>query len=111
MKTVVGTTLLALMLSGTAFAAAPEAYDKQCKSCHGADGAGVEARAKILKIDPQKLNLGRAENASATRDEQKKILLEGKDKMPAYAKKLKPEEVDPVLDYAISLGKALREKK
>lgn len=112
MKKLLGITLASLMFTGSvALAEAPAAYDKHCKSCHGADGAGNADKAKMLKIEPEKLNLGRAESASITKDEAKKITLEGKGKMPSYEKKLKPEEVDPVVDHALSLGKALREKK
>lgn len=112
MKTLLGVTLASLMMTGSiALAEAPPAYDKHCKSCHGADGAGNPDKAKMLKIEPEKLNLGRADAASLTKDEAKKITLEGKGKMPSYAKKLKPEEVDPVVDHAMELGKALREKK
>jgi hypothetical protein len=45
-----------------------------------------------------------------TRDELKTRLLAGKGKMPAYEKKLQPADVDPVLDYAIELAKAIRGK-
>ena len=83
-------------------------YDKLCKSCHGVDGRGVAAKAATLKIEPEKLNLGRAEVKDVSRDDQRKFLLEGKEKMPAYAKKLKPEEVDPLLDLAMALGEKIR---
>jgi mono/diheme cytochrome c family protein len=86
-------------------------YDKMCKSCHGADGAGNPARAKMLKIDEAKLNLGREESAKLTRDDLKKVLLDGKEKMPAYGKKLKPDEVDPMVDLVTELAKTLRDKK
>jgi mono/diheme cytochrome c family protein len=112
MRKLIGMTLVSLMLSSSvALAEAPAAYDKHCKSCHGVDGAGNPDKAKTLKLDPEKLNLGRAESANLTRDEAVKITLEGKSKMPSYQKKLKPEEVDPVVDHAMALAKALREKK
>ena len=85
-------------------------YDKMCASCHGADGKGNEGKAKMLKIDAATLNLGRPESAGVSRDELKTRLLQGKAKMPAYEKKLAPADVDPVLDYAIELAKAIRGK-
>jgi mono/diheme cytochrome c family protein len=97
--------------SGAASAQAVDAkavYKKLCASCHGPDGRGNPAKAKILKIDPKLLDLGRPESANLTRDQLKTILLKGKNKMPAYEKKLKPAEVDPVLDFAIELAKAIR---
>lgn len=117
---IVGVSVTAAVLLGCAVVSAEESapapdpaklqaqYDKLCKSCHGADGRGVATKATVLKIDAEKLNLGRAEVKDVPRDEQRKILLEGKEKMPAYAKKLKPEEVDPLLDLAIKLGDEIR---
>jgi len=91
--------------------AAKAAYDKMCASCHGADGKGNPDKAKALKVDANLLNLGRPESKDFTRDKLKEILLNGKDKMPGYAKKLKPAEVDPVLDYTLGLAKAIRGEK
>ena len=87
-------------------------YDKQCASCHGADGKGNANRAKMLKLDATKLDLSRAEAQGQSVDEKKTVLVEGKGKMPAYGKKLKPEEVEAVLNYAMALagGKAAGEK-
>lgn len=89
-----------------AHAAIQARYDKLCKSCHGADGKGNAAKAKTLKIDATKLDLTRAEAANLTKEERRKILLEGKEKMPAYAKKLKPEEVDAMVEFVEGLRTA-----
>jgi mono/diheme cytochrome c family protein len=94
--------------AGSDASAGKALYDKNCASCHGADGRGTAAKAKVLKIEPELLNLGRAETAKLTRDDQKKVLLSGKGKMPAYQKKLKATDVDPVLDYALHLAAAIR---
>jgi cytochrome c6 len=104
--------LLAAVLSipALAFADGKATYDKSCASCHGADGTGNASRAKMLKIDAATLNLGRPESAKLTRDELKEVVVTGKGKMPAYGKKLKAEEIDPVLDHALSLAKAIRGK-
>jgi len=85
-------------------------YEKNCQSCHGADGRGNAEKAASLKIDPKVLDLGRQESANLTRDELKAIFLEGKDKMPAYKRKIKGPDQDPVLDYAQELARALRGK-
>jgi cytochrome c5 len=87
-------------------------YEKLCSSCHGSDGRGNPEKAKSLKIDPKLLNLGRPDVAGIDRAKLRTILLEGKDAMPAYGngKKLKPPDVDPVLDHAISLAEAARRK-
>jgi cytochrome c5 len=36
-------------------AAGKAVYDKACKSCHGADGAGNPAIAKMMKVDMRDL--------------------------------------------------------
>jgi mono/diheme cytochrome c family protein len=77
-----------------------------CKSCHGENGRGVAAKATVLKIEPKLLDLARPEAATLTLDERREALLHGKGKMPAYGKKLKPEEIDPLLAYAAELAKA-----
>ena len=86
-------------------------FEKMCASCHGADGRGNAEKAATLKLDAALLNLGRPESAKIARDELKKILLEGKEKMPKYGKKLKADEQDPVLDYAMQLATEIRGKK
>jgi mono/diheme cytochrome c family protein len=106
--------LLAFVIAFPAAASAEDAkpaYDKMCASCHGADGTGNPAKAKVLKIDPELLNLGRPEAAGLSRDELKDRLLNGKAKMPAYAKKLKAEQVEPMLDYVMQLAAAIRGEK
>jgi mono/diheme cytochrome c family protein len=83
-------------------------YDKMCATCHGADGRGSEAKAKALKLDPEKLNLGRDEVAKQTRDEKRAITAKGAGKMPGYEKKLDAAELDAVIDYTMQLIAAIR---
>lgn len=110
---------LALALLAAALLLAPPAradlsaegiYQRRCASCHGADGSGNVKKAKALKIDAALLTLGRLE-ADMPRDVLRQILLEGKNDMPAFKNKLKPSEVDPLLDYTIRLGRTLRGNK
>src|SRR5262245_33450735 len=110
MKRLMLAVVLLLPAAGLA-ADAKATYDKTCASCHGADGKGNPDKAKVLKIDAALLNLGRPEGKDLSRDQLKQILLDGKEKMPAYGKKLKPDHVDPVLDYTSGLAKALRGEK
>lgn len=101
-----------LTLSSLAVGADPPGkpkYDKLCASCHGVDGKGDAAKAAVLKVDPSVLNLGRQETAGASRDDLKTILLDGKGKMPAFAKKLSAADADAVLDYAIQLAQTIRQ--
>lgn len=111
---------LALALLAVALLLAPPAqadlsaaegiYQRRCASCHGADGSGNAKKAKALKIDAALLTLGRPE-ADMSHDVWRQILLEGKNDMPAFKNKLKPSEVDPLLDYTIRLGRARRGNK
>jgi len=55
------------------------AYDKSCKSCHGADGTANPAIAKMMKVEMR--NLQSAEVQAASDDEMKKIIVDGKGKM------------------------------
>lgn len=82
-------------------------YQRHCASCHGSDGSGSVKKAKALKLDATRLKLGRPET-DIPRAALREILLEGKNDMPAFKNKLKPAEVDPLLDYTIQLGQALR---
>ena len=93
----------AFAFAGVARADAPATYTKMCASCHGADGHGSAAKAKTLKIEPTLLDLGREEARGISRDEKRKILVDGKGKMPAYATKVAPAEIDPLLDHSLGL--------
>lgn len=103
-------TILVGVLASTAVADADgkATYARHCASCHGPEGLGNAEKAKALKIDPLLLDLGRPEAAVLGRDQLRTILLKGKGKMPAYEQKLKPGELDAVLDYAIELANKLR---
>ena len=55
------------------------AYDKSCKSCHGADGVANPAIAKMMKVDMKPLS---SQEVQAMSDaDLKKIINEGKGKM------------------------------
>ena len=83
-------------------------WDKLCKSCHGTDGKGVAAKATTLKIDPVLLNLGREGTEKMTRDERKTIVLDGKEKMPAYKTKVKEDEIDALVELAEKIAAGAR---
>lgn len=76
--------VLGLAAAGTVLQAADAgagkaAYDKSCKSCHGADGTANPAIAKMMKVDMR--NLQSAEVQAASDDDLKKIIVDGKGKM------------------------------
>ena len=103
----------ALFFAGTAFAegivsADPlpngkTIFDAKCVMCHGADGKGKAAMAKMFKIEISALNLASEKTAAMKDDELLKAIKSGKGKMPAYAQKLKPEELKAVLEYVRGL--------
>jgi mono/diheme cytochrome c family protein len=76
-------------------------YDKSCASCHGADGKGNPAMAKVL--GEKGLNLTTKEVMKMSDDQVLKIIAQGAGKMPAS--KISAEEQKQVLSYMRSLAK------
>jgi mono/diheme cytochrome c family protein len=59
------------------------AYDKSCKSCHGADGTPNAAIAKMMKVEMRDL---KSPDVQATSDDDlKKAITDGKGKMKPIA--------------------------
>jgi mono/diheme cytochrome c family protein len=77
-------------------------YEKNCKSCHGADGKGNPAMIKAL--GEKGLNITTKETMQKSDDVLLKIIAEGAGKMPP-SKKLTPDEQKAVLRYNRSLAK------
>ena len=106
MKTI-RATLILVVLSTTAAPAADAkageaAYDKACKSCHGADGTPNPSIAKMMKVDMKDLKSADVQGMSA--DEFKKVITAGKGKMRAVSSVSGPA-VDDVAAYVHSLKK------
>ncbi len=59
------------------------AYDKSCKSCHGADGTANPAIAKMFKVDMK--DLKSADVQAMSDDDLAKIITDGKGKMKPVA--------------------------
>ena len=73
---------LAAFASTAVQAAAPAgkaAYDKSCKSCHGADGTANPAIAKMMKVEIKDLKSADVQGMSD--DDLKKIIIQGQGKM------------------------------
>ena len=109
------TACLAFLLLTPAAALAQEAggkatFEKTCASCHGSDGKGNAKKEAMFKLEAGKLNLGRDEVASQTRDQKRELTAKGKDKMPGYEKKMTAAELDGVIDYTMELIAAIRKK-
>lgn len=82
-------------------AAAEAAYKAKCAVCHGADGKGETAIGKANKLR----DLGSADVQKQSDDELAAIITNGKAKMPAYGKSLKPDQVKDLVTYIRSLAK------
>jgi len=100
--------LVAVLVLGLALSAAARAddasaalYKSKCAGCHGPDGVGATAAGKALKVrdfhDPE---VQKESDADLTT-----IVEMGKNKMPAYGKTLKPEEIKGLVAYVRELSK------
>ncbi|MFZ0522053.1 MAG: cytochrome c [Candidatus Acidiferrales bacterium] len=72
-------------------------FKTKCASCHGADGKGKAA----LKTQ----DLGSAAVQNMSDAELSAITTNGKGKMPAYGKSLKPDQIQDLVAYIRSLAK------
>jgi cytochrome c6 len=76
-------------------------YKAKCAVCHGADGQGETSAGKANKIR----DLGSADVQKQSDDELAGIITNGKGKMPAYGKSLKPEQIKDLVAYLRTLKK------
>ena len=74
-------------------------FDKQCATCHGPDGAGKEAVAKMLKVEMR--HLGSKEVQAKSDADMHKIILEGYQKMKPQ--KLADKDVANVIAHLRTL--------
>jgi len=90
-------------LSATAWAADAAAgkavYGMKCKTCHGADGEGNAALAKVMKVEIKPLS----EAAGMSEADLKKVVSEGKGKMKPVA--VMGADLDNVVAFVKSLKK------
>ena len=76
-------------------------YKSKCAGCHGADGKGETAMGKANNIR----DLGSADVQAQTDDAIAGIIGNGKGKMPAYGKSLKPDQIKDLVTYIRTLKK------
>ena len=91
----------AVALAGDA-KAGQTVYDRSCKSCHGPDGSGNPAVAKMFKVDMQ--DLKSTEVQAMNDDDLRKIITGGKGKMRPVTSVSGPALTDLVA-YVRSLKK------
>ena len=106
MRTILATLTLAGLSATTGLAfdakAGQAAYEKSCKSCHGADGTPNAAIAKMMKVEMR--DLKSAEVQAMTDDDLKKIVTGGKGKMKPV-KAVSASSASDVVAYVRSLKK------
>jgi cytochrome c6 len=74
-------------------------YKSKCAACHGADGKGDTAVGKADSIR----DLGSADVQAQSDDVLAGIIGNGKGKMPAYGKTLKPDQIKSLVAYIRTL--------
>jgi mono/diheme cytochrome c family protein len=94
-----GTTLLSV--PAQAQSGGEALYKTKCAACHGADGKGETTVGKANKVR----DLASADVQKQSDDELAAIIGNGKGKMPAYGKSLKPEQVKELVAYIRTLKK------
>lgn len=91
----------ALTLPARADDASAKLYQSKCVACHAADGTGNTPGGKALKVMPfSDPDVQKQSDADLTA-----IIAKGKNKMPAYEKSLKPDEIKGLVIYVRELGK------
>jgi cytochrome c6 len=94
-------TVLALLLFTSHASGQSEAektYKAKCVACHGADGSGTQVGQKLGTHD---FHSSQVRGESEADIEQ--IIGKGKNKMPAYEKSLKPDEIKALAAYVHEL--------
>ena len=79
---------------------AEKTYKTKCVACHAADGSGSEVGKKLGTHDLHSSQVQDESEADLTQ-----IIAKGKNKMPAYEKSLKPDEIKGLVAYVRELGK------
>ena len=81
---------------------AAELYSKNCASCHGRDGRAKTSRARRNHAR----DLSESEWQERVSDERIfNSIMNGKGKMPGYARKISEQEIDALVTYVRSLRK------
>ena len=70
-------------------------YKANCNTCHGPTGAGDTPAGKMMKAKP----LGGADVQKLTDAELTTTITNGKNKMPAFGKKLSADDIKAVVTY------------
>lgn len=74
-------------------------YKTNCAACHGADGKGQGPMGKALHVK----DLASDEVQALSDQDLKKIIADGKGKMPAYKSKLSDDDIAALVTFIRSL--------
>ena len=76
-------------------------YKQKCAACHGPDGKGDTPAGKSTRVR----SFGDPDVGKQSDDELAGVIEKGKNKMPAYGKSLKPDEIKALVAYIRTLAK------
>ncbi len=92
--------LLAAGCSGKNLSA-PELYGRHCARCHGDRGQGVPRGLKLYpRLDLLTSPMVRQGDRAAVRQR----IAEGHGRMPAFKRRLTPEEIERLVDFTLQLS-------
>ena len=80
---------------------AAKIYKTNCVLCHGPDGSGSTPSGKALHAK----DLASSEVQKNSDEDLAETIAKGKNKMPAFEKKVKPEEIHQLVAYIRALAK------
>lgn len=80
---------------------AAETYKSKCAGCHASDGSGSAIGKKLGARDFHSADVQKESDAELT-----DAIAKGRNKMPAYEKSLKADEIKQLVSYIRSLGTA-----
>jgi mono/diheme cytochrome c family protein len=92
--------LTAMGATARADDAAAKMYQGKCVACHAADGGGSAVGQKLGAHDFRTADVQKMSDAELT-----DIIAKGKNKMPAYEKTLKADEIKGLVAYLRTLKK------
>jgi cytochrome c6 len=76
-------------------------FKSKCVMCHGEDGSGNTPSGKALKAKDLRSDEVQKNSDSGLTD----IITKGRNKMPAFGQKLKPDQIQQLVAYIRHLGK------
>src|ERR1700680_82191 len=85
----------------TAETDAASLFKSKCVMCHGEDGSGNTPSGKALKAK----DLRSEETQKKSDAEIAEVITKGRNKMPAFAQKLKPDQIQQLVAYVRQLPK------